>query len=97
MTRDGTAEPVSRDRIRRHERGQRNIHFSCSADHVQDGQPRPVGPYFCYMCDHTQYVGADLTHGLTVGIMTLSPSGGYGKPSLTVTTFNTLETISVSG
>ena len=36
LTRDGTAEPVSRDQIVRHERGQGNIHFSCSADHVQD-------------------------------------------------------------
>ena len=36
LTRDGTAEPVSRDQILRHKRGQENIHFSCSADHVQD-------------------------------------------------------------
>ena len=36
LTRDGTAEPVSRDQILRHERGQGNIHFFCSADHVQD-------------------------------------------------------------
>ena len=40
--------------ILRHERGQGNIHFSCSADHVQDWQPYPVDPYSCYiMCDHT--------------------------------------------
>ena len=38
LTRDGTAEPVSRDQILRHERGQGNIHFSCSADHEQDWQ-----------------------------------------------------------
>ena len=38
LTRDGTAEPVSRDQILRHERGQGNIHFSCLADHVQDWQ-----------------------------------------------------------
>ena len=49
-----TAEPVSRDQILRHEqRGQGNIHSSCSADHVQDWQPHPVDPYSCYMCDHT--------------------------------------------
>ena len=53
LTRDGTAEPISRDQILRHERGQGNIHFSCSADHVQDWQPYPVDPYSCYMCDHT--------------------------------------------
>ena len=53
LTRDGTAEPVSRDQILRRERGQGNIHFPCSADHVQDWQPYPVDPYSCYMCDHT--------------------------------------------
>ena len=52
LTRDGTAEPVSRDQILRRERGQVNIHFSCSADHEQDWQPYPVDPYSCYMCDH---------------------------------------------
>ena len=31
-----TAEPVSRDHILRRERGQGNISFPCSADHVQD-------------------------------------------------------------
>ena len=51
-TRDGTAEPVARDQILRHESGQGNINFSCSADHVQDWQPYPVVPYSCYMCDH---------------------------------------------
>ena len=53
LTRDGTVEPVSRDQILRRERGQGNIHFSCSADHVQDWQPYPVDPYSRYMCDHT--------------------------------------------
>ena len=48
LTRDGTAEPVSRDQILRHERGQGNIHFPCSADHEQDWQPYPVDPYSCY-------------------------------------------------
>ena len=52
LTRDGTAEPVSRDQILRRERGQGNINFPCSADHEQDWQPYPVGPYSCYMCDH---------------------------------------------
>ena len=36
LTRDGTAKPVSRDQILKHARGQRNIHFSYSADHEQD-------------------------------------------------------------
>ena len=53
LTRDRSAEPVSRDQILRHERGQGNIHFSCSADDVQDWQPYPVDSYSCYMYDHT--------------------------------------------
>ena len=61
LIRDGTAEPVSRDQILRHERGQGNLHFSCSANHVQDWQPYPVDPYSCYMCDHT-YCNDNLSH-----------------------------------
>ena len=49
LTRDGTAEPVSRDQILRRERGQGNINFPCSADHEQDWQPYPVDPYSRYM------------------------------------------------
>ena len=52
LTRDGTAEPVSRDQILRRERGQRNIIFPCSANHEQDWQPYPVDPYSWY----TRYV-----------------------------------------
>ena len=37
LTRDGTAESVSRDQILRREWGQGNIHFPCSADHEQIG------------------------------------------------------------
>ena len=39
LTRDGKAEPVSRDQILRRVRGQGNIRFPCSADHEQDWQP----------------------------------------------------------
>ena len=53
LTRDGTAEPVSRGQILRRERGQGNIHFPCLADYEQDWQPYSVDPYSCYMCDHT--------------------------------------------
>ena len=59
LTRDGTAEPISRDQILRRERGQGNIHFPCfpcSADHEQDKQPYPVDPYSFYMRDHTYQV-----------------------------------------
>ena len=49
----GTAEPVSRDQILRHARGQGNVHFPCSADHEQDWQPYPVDPYSAICDDHT--------------------------------------------
>ena len=42
LTRDGTAEPVSRDQIVRHERGHGNIHFPCLADLEQNWQSYPV-------------------------------------------------------
>ena len=55
LTQDGTAEPVSRDQILRHARGQGNIIFSCSADHEQDWQPYPVDPYSA-ICDGHTYI-----------------------------------------
>ena len=55
LTRDGTAEPVSRDQILRHARGQGNIHFPCSADHEQDWQPYPVDPYSA-ICDDDTFI-----------------------------------------
>ena len=63
LTRDGTAEPVSRDQILRHARGQGSIHFSCSADHEQDWQPYPVDPYSA-ICDDHAYIHT-YTHQLT--------------------------------
>ena len=49
LTRDGAAEPVSRDQILRREWVQENIHFPCSADHEQDyWQPYSVDLYSCY-------------------------------------------------
>ena len=56
-TRDGTAEPVSRDQILRHVRRQGNNHFPCSADHEQDWQPYPVDPYSAIICnDHVHKI-----------------------------------------
>ena len=49
LTRDGTAEHVSRNQILRRERGQGKNHFPCSADHEQDWQLYPVDPYLCHM------------------------------------------------
>ena len=56
LTRDGTAEPVSRDQILRHARGQGNDNFLCTAEilrHEQDWQPYPVDPYSAICDDHT--------------------------------------------
>ena len=65
LTRDGAAEPVSRDQILRHARGQGNIHFPCSADHEQDWQPYPVDPYsvICDDDDHT-YIDTYILSGV---------------------------------
>ena len=51
LTRDGAAEPVSRNQILRRECGQGNINFLRSADHEQDWQPYPVDSYSCYIYD----------------------------------------------
>ena len=48
LTRDGTAETVSRGQIIRREHEQGQVHFRCSADNVQDGQPYTYDPYTCY-------------------------------------------------
>ena len=60
LTRDGTAEPVSRGQIFRHVREQGNINFPCSADHEQIWKPYPVHPYSAYrlyvMTIHTYIV-----------------------------------------
>ena len=58
LTRDGTAEPVSRDQILRHARGQENINFPCSADHEQDWRPYPVDSYSAICDDHTYIIFA---------------------------------------
>ena len=85
LTRDGTTEPFSRDQILKRERGQGNIHFSCSADHEQDWQPYPVGPYSCYMCHHTihslnilDYVLRGITRTPYRAICTLPDKGDFG-------------------
>ena len=45
LTRDGTAEPVSRDQVIRRELEAGDINFLCSADHEQDWQLNPVDIY----------------------------------------------------
>ena len=56
LTRDGTAEPVSRDQILRDAGGQVNVHFPCSADHEQDCQLYPVDPYTPYVMTIRTYI-----------------------------------------
>ena len=72
LTRDGTAEPVSRDQILRHARGQGDVHFPCSADHEQDWQPYPVDPYSAICDDHT-YIHTYILYniGITSGPLLL--------------------------
>ena len=54
LTRDGTAEPVSRDQILRQLRRQGKKAISpFLADHEQDWQPYPVDPYSAISDDHT--------------------------------------------
>ena len=65
LTRDGTAEPVSRDQILRHARGQGNINVPCSADHEQDWQPYPVDPYSAIPYIHT-YIHTCVEHNTAV-------------------------------
>ena len=60
LTRDGTAEPVSRDQILRREGRHGNIHVPCSADHEEDWQPYPVDPYLLYVM--TIYIHTYITH-----------------------------------
>ena len=55
LTRDGTAEPVSRDQILRRDQGKGNINFPCSTDHEKDWQPYPFDPYSA-VCDDRRYI-----------------------------------------
>ena len=81
LTRDGTAEPVSRDQILRHARGQGNINFSCSADHEQDWQPYPVNPYSAICDDHTYIHTYSATVGFSpINIILLTLCDSIGVP-----------------
>ena len=65
LTRDGTAEPVSRAQILRYERRQENIVFPCLADHEQDWQAYPVDPYSAICDDHTYIHTCIAEYGLS--------------------------------
>ena len=75
LTRDRTAEPVSRDQILRHARGQGNIHFPCSADHEQDCQPYPVDPHSAICDDHTHVCATP--HEAGVPDVSVQCNGGH--------------------
>ena len=80
LTRDGAAEPVSRDQILRHARGQGNINFPCSADHEQDWQPYPVDPTLLYVMTihtsiHIRYIDGE--HDLTRLVETVQEAYEY--------------------
>ena len=55
LTRDGTAEHVSRYQILSRERGQGKIHFPCSAEHGQGYQTYPFDSYPAECADHTYF------------------------------------------
>ena len=72
LTRDGTAEPVSRDQILGREREKVKKHFPCSADHEQDWQPYPVDPYSCSICDHACiHTYIHISGGVTFNVLSL--------------------------
>ena len=57
LTRDGTAEPVSRDQILRHARGQGNIIFpvQLTTSRIDNNLSYPVDPYSA-ICDDNTYI-----------------------------------------
>ena len=94
LTREGMAEPVSRDQIIRHERGQGNIHFPCSADHKQDWQPFPLDPYSAICDDHTYIHTYILQDGrMFVFTTTLLTDFLDVEKKVTATTYSRLRTL----
>ena len=56
LTRDGNAEPVSRDQILRRKQGQGKNNFPCSTDHEQDWQKPTRLIITLAKCDDHTYV-----------------------------------------
>ena len=96
LTRDGIAETVSRGQILRHERGQGKINFPCSADHEQDWQPYPFGPYSCYMCDHT-YIHAGVPIATRVSFFFFFPFSFFEMSLFQNISFCTISAFSLYG
>ena len=72
LTRDGTAEPVSRDQILRRERGQGNTNFPSSADHEQDWQPYPADPSLARCDEHKRASPISVTTIVIILLLVLS-------------------------
>ena len=72
LTRDGFAEPVSRDQIPKGERGQGNIQFSCSADHEQIGHLPRLILTLAICDDHTYTCASAATRGYLTSVCILS-------------------------
>ena len=77
LTRDGTAETVSRDQILRRERVEGNTHFRCLADlfpyladHEQDCQLYRVDPYSAICDDHT-YIHTHMAQTCMLGRLSM--------------------------
>ena len=81
LTRDGTAEPVSRDQILRHARRRWNIIFPCSADPEQDWQPYQVDPYSDICDDHTYIHTYYCIHSVRVFSTYLKKKQNAPRPS----------------
>ena len=82
LTRDGTAESVSRDQTLRRERRQGSINFLCSADHEQDRQPCSVDQYstkpvYIYMCDDHTAIYCKLLSLASISLYCVSHSLQY--------------------
>ena len=68
LTRDETAEPVSRDQTLRRERRHENIQFPCSADRQQDWQPYRLILLLLYVINmHHTYMAKYTTATQNVG------------------------------
>ena len=79
-TRDGTAEPVSRDQILRRQRGQGKIpSSSCSADHEQDWLPYLLIQHVMSMCVYVCVLSSHLfwTSGLVCGYASVTREKGH--------------------
>ena len=97
LTPDETAEYVSRNQILRHEPGQRNISFPCSADHEQDWQPCPVDPYSClaiYICVTIQHTYIPGTYKDKMRHSTIIFKARH-RPTLNLSTNSSFSTSSV--